>query len=106
MEIIDYLGRLIRANSMYVSIGIVATVITIYGVYLKKLVKNITKKMNIFFRFLVYVFVFAFFVGFLSAQAVNFVNKLSVGLSNLHLILGVILIFMLLSFLAKSEKQI
>ena len=106
MEIIDYLGKLLRSNSMYIAIGIVATTITIYGVYLKRLVKNTTKNMNFFLRFAIYVFVFAFVVGFFSAQAVNFLNKLSVGLSNLHLVLGVALIFAMLSLLAKNEKQI
>jgi len=106
MEIIDYLGKLLRSNSMYIAIGIVATTITIYGVYLKRFVKNTTKNMNFFFRFIIYVFVFAFVVGFFSAQAVNLLDNLSTGLSNLHLVLGVVLVFALLSLLAKNEKQI
>ncbi|MCL2844936.1 MAG: DUF3392 domain-containing protein [Chitinivibrionia bacterium] len=106
MEIIDALGKLFRSNSMYIAIGIVATTIAIYGIYIKRLVKDITKKMNFFFRFIVYVFIFAFVVGFMSAQTINFLDGLSGKLSNLHLVLGVISIFALLSLLAKNEKQI
>ena len=106
MEIIDFFGNLFRSNSMYVAIGIVATSLAIYGGHLKQLVKNITKKMNFFFRFVVYVFFFAFIIGFFSAQSVNYLNKLFANISNLHLVIGVISVFALLSLLAKNEKQI
>ena len=106
MEFVNFLAKFLHSNLIYVAIAIVATTLAIYGVYLKKALKNITKKMNFLIRFVVYVFVYAFGLGFLSAQVVILIQKLLGGLNNLHLVLAVGLVFLLLCVSAKNEKQI
>ena len=106
MDVVDFIAKFFRSNSVYVAIAIVATTLSIYGVYLKKGLKGMTKKMNFLIRFMIYVFVYAFGLGFLSAQAVILINNLLGGLSNVHLVLAVAIVFLLLSLLAKSENQI
>ena len=107
MEIVDIIAKFLRTNNaFYVAIAIIATTLSIYGVYLKKWLKNATKKLNFILRFIVYVFVFAFGLGFLSAQAVRVIAGLLVGLSNAHIVLAVTLTFLILCILAKNENQI
>jgi hypothetical protein len=106
MEFVEFIGKFLRDNLIYVAVAIVATTISIYGVYLKKAIKSMTKKMNFLFRFIVYVFVYAFGLGFLSTQAVILIAKALGGLNNAYLVLAVSLVFLLLCFLAKNENQI
>jgi|GEM_PF-1761814 len=106
MEFVNFLAKFLRENLIYVAVALVATTLAIYGVYLKKTLKKITKKMNVLFRFVIYVFVYAFGLGFLVAQAVMLIAKLLGGLNSAYLVLVVVLAFLLLCFLAKNENQI
>jgi hypothetical protein len=106
MEFVNFLAKFLRENSIYVAIAIVATTLAIYGIYLKKLLKNITKKMNFLLRFIIYVFVYAFGLGFLSAKTVKFIESSLSGLNNTYLVLAVSFVFLLLCLSAKNEKQI
>ena len=106
MQFVEFISKFLSDNSMYVAIAMVATTLSIYGVYLKKILKSMTKKMNFLIRFIIYVFVYAFGLGFLSAQVVILIKNLLDGLSDIHLILAVALVFLLLCVLAKNEKQI
>jgi len=107
MEFVYFLAKFLRENLIYVAVALVATTLSIYGVYIKKALKKITKKMNVLFRFVIYVFVYAFGLGFLVAQAVMLIAKLLKGLRDpVHLVVAVVLAFLLLCFLAKNENQI
>jgi len=106
MQIVDYIGNFLRSNLMYVAIGIVATTLTVFGIHIQRALKNLTKNMNFLIRFAIYVFVFAFGIGFLSAPTVKFMAGQLGGLSNLHLVLAVVVVFLLLCVSAKSQRQI
>ena len=107
MELVNFLAKFLHDNLIYIAVALVATTFAIYGVYLKKILKNITKKMNVLFRFVIYVFVYAFGLGFLATQAVMLIAKLLNGLKYpIHLVVAVVLAFLLLCILAKNEKQI
>lgn len=106
MEILDILAAFLRKNIMFVSISIVTTTVAIYGGYIKKALKSVTKKMNFILRFAAYVFVYAFVVGFFSTQAVIFLTRTLGGLADAYLLLITLCIFTALCFMAKSEKQI
>ena len=57
---IDYTANFLRTNILYVAIVIVATTFAVFGVYLLKALKSVTRKMNFLIRFLIYLFVYAF----------------------------------------------
>ena len=101
---IDYTANFLRSNMMYVAIGIVTTTFAVFGVYLLKALKSITRKMNFMIRFLIYIFVYAFGIGLLSALIVIFVAGRLGNLNNLHLVLTVGLVFLLLGISAKIQK--
>jgi len=106
MQVIDYIADFLRSNSMYVAIAIITTTLTIFGVHLQRALKNLTRTMNFLIRFAIYIFVFAFGIGFLSALIVKFLSGQFGHLNNLHLVLAVVVVFLLLCISAKSQKQI
>ena len=103
---IGYAASFLRSNLIYVAIGMVATAFAVFGVYLLKALKNMTRKMNFLIRFLIYIFVYAFGIGFLSALIVKFVAWWLGSLNNLNLALAVGLVFLLLGISAKLQKRI
>ena len=103
---IDYAAGFLRSNLIYVAIGIIATAFAVFGIYLLKALKSMTRKMNFLIRFLIYFFVYAFGIGILSALIVKFITARLGNLSNLHLVLAVCLVFLLLGISAKLQKRI
>ena len=106
MRIVDYIAGFLRSNSLSVAIAIVSTTLAVFGGYLLRALKSMTKKMNFLIRFLIYVFVYAFGIGFLSALIVKFIAGRLGGFNNLHLVLAVGLVFLLLCLSAKIQRQI
>ena len=106
MQIIEFIADFLRSNSTYAAVAMVTTTLAVFGVYLQKALKRMTKKMNFLIRFGVYVFVYAFGIGFLAALAVKFISGWLGGLNNLHLVSAVGLVFLLLCISAKSQRQI
>jgi len=103
---IDYAAGFLRSNLIYVAIGIIATAFAVFGIYLLKALKSMTRKMNFLIRFLIYIFVYAFGIGLLSALIVKFVTWWLGSLNNLNLVLAVSLVFLLLGISAKLQKRI
>ena len=106
MQVIDYVTNFLRANLMYVAIGIVATTFAVFGVHLLRALKNMTRKMNFLVRFLIYIVVYAFGIGLLSALTVKLITVWLGSLNNLHLVLAIGLVFLMLGISAKFQKQI
>ena len=103
---IDYTANFLRSNLMYIAIGMVATAFAVFGVYLLKALKSMTRKMNFLIRLLIYILVYAFGIGLLSALTVKFIAGRLASLNNLHLVLAIGLVFLLLGISAKIQKQI
>jgi uncharacterized membrane protein (DUF373 family) len=91
---------------LYVTVGIVTTTFAVFGIYLLKALKSLTRKMNFLIRFLIYIFVYAFGIGLLSVLIVKLIAALLGNLNNLHLVLAVGLVFLLLGIAAKIQKQV
>ncbi|MDR0304682.1 MAG: DUF3392 domain-containing protein [Chitinispirillales bacterium] len=106
VQILDYVANWLRSHTVSVSVAIVTTTIAIYGIYIGKAAKKITHNMNVIIRFAVYVFVYAFGIGFLSTYAVRYITKLLNNLDNAWLVTVICLVFSLLIYLANDEKQI
>ena len=106
MQIIEYTANVLRSYLMYVAIGIVATTFAIFGVYLLKALKNMTKKMNFLIRFIIYVLVYMFGIGLVSALVVKLITGWLGGLNSLHLVIAVSLVFLLLCISAKLQKHV
>jgi len=105
MQVVDYTANFLRSNLMYVAIGMVGTTFAVFGGYLLKALKNMTKKMNFLIRFLIYFFVYAFGIGLLSALIVKVITVWLGNLNSLHLVLTVCLVFFLLCISAKIQRQ-
>ena len=103
---IDYTAGFLRSNLIYVAIGMIATAFAVFGIYLLKALKSMTRKMNFLIRFLIYFFVYAFGIGLLSALIAKFVAGRLGSFSNLNLVLAVGLVFLLLGISAKLQKRI
>ena len=103
---IDYTANFLRSNMMYVAVGIVATTFAVFGVYILKALKSLTRKMNFLIRFLIYIFVYAFGIGLLSLLMVKVIAGRLGNLNNLHLVLAIGLVFLLLGISAKIQKQL
>ena len=55
-QMIDYAAGFLRSNLMYVAIGIIATAFAVFGFYLLKALKSMTRKMNFLIRLLIYIY--------------------------------------------------
>jgi K+ transporter len=106
MRVVEFIAGFLRSNSLSVAVAIVATTLAVFGVYLLRVLKSVTKTMNFLIRFMIYVLVYAFGIGFLSALAVKFIAGRLGGLNSLHLVLAVGLVFLVLCLSAKIQKQI
>lgn len=106
MRIIDHIADFFRSNSMYVATGIITTFFAVFGGYLLRTLKNMTKKMNFLVRFLIYFFVYALGIGILSALIVKLIAGLLCSFNNLYLVLAVCLVFLLLCISARIQKHV
>ena len=106
MEFFDKIALLIRPHSASIAIAIIATTFAVFGNDLNIALKATTKKMHFFVRFVFYILIYAFGIGFLSAAMSGFLQKLMRTLPSIHLIIFIIVIFLFLCFVAKRQKQI
>ncbi|GHV11583.1 hypothetical protein AGMMS49938_02510 [Fibrobacterales bacterium] len=106
MDFLDKMAAFVRPYCFSVAVAIVATTLAIFGGFINSVIRVASKKMHFFARFFVYILVYAFGVGFLSAVAVKFLNSFLRTLPSGYLFLFIIGVFLLLCFVARKEKQI
>jgi len=46
MDILSICADFLRKNVMFVAVAMITTTLAIYGIYIKKMVKNMTKNLN------------------------------------------------------------
>ncbi len=95
-----------REHLASISVGLVATVLVIYGGTLNAFFRKLTRKMHFFARFTLFVLLCSAGYGFLSSQAVKLTKTVLLGLPDTHLVGAVILAFVLLGFLARAGKEV
>jgi hypothetical protein len=113
MVFINQLTNFMYAHISSVSVAIVATLCAVYGDYLNLLIRrHVTGTV---WRFIIYVLIFAVGLGFVSSLLVDFLTwaawllpgKSASGFNFHYLITPlVVVIFVVLGVLAKSQKQL
>ena len=96
----------LRLHLISISVGLVATLLILYGSYINDYFKRITKSLPFVVRFALFVILCSVGYAFASSQLVRLLRMGLAQLSDLSLIGVVIGSFVLLAFLAKSEKGI
>lgn len=96
----------LRLHLISISVGLVATLLILYGSYINDYFKRITKSLPFVVRFALFVILCSVGYAFASSQLVRLLRMGLAQLSDLPLIGVVVGSFVLLAFLAKSEKGI
>ena len=89
-----------------ISVGLVATLLILYGSYINNYFKRITKSLPFVVRFALFVVLCSVGYAFASSQLVRLLKMGLRELSEFPLIGVVIGSFVLLAFLAKNEKEV
>jgi len=103
---IHQFASFLRAHMNSISVGLVATVLMLYGACINNYFKRITKSIPFLGRFILFVILCSVGYAFASSQMVRLLKKLLYQLPDLPLIGVVAACFVLLAFLAKSGKDI
>lgn len=96
----------LRDHLPSIAIGIVSTVLVIYGGAINRYVRKLTKGLPFLGRFALFVFLCSFGYGLLSSQIVKLLRDHLRALPDLHLVLVVVGAFVVLGFLARSGKEV
>jgi len=95
----------LRLHSVSISVGLISTILTIYGETINQYARKLTQKLPFLGRFAFFVILCGAGYGFISSQAVRFLRRFLMNLTDIHLILTIIIAFLVLGFLAKSSKN-
>lgn len=96
----------LRGHMPSIAVGLVATILVIYGSPMNKFFRKQTKSMHFLARFTLFVLLCSAGYGFLSSQAVKFLRDLMTGLPDVQLVLAVVGSFVALGFLARAGKEV
>jgi Protein of unknown function (DUF3392). len=106
MFYIHQFASFLRVHLTSISVGLVATLLILYGSYINDYFKRITKSLPFVVRFALFVVLCSVGYAFASSQLVRLLRFGLRQLSDFPLIGVVIGSFVLLAFLAKREKEI
>ncbi|MCF0217109.1 MAG: DUF3392 family protein [Fibrobacteraceae bacterium] len=96
----------LRLHLESISVGLVSTLLIIYGAPINAYVKKITKSMPFLARFALFVLLCSAGYAFMTSQAVRFLRHFLVGLADLPLVCGIAGAFVALAFLARAGKDV
>lgn len=100
------LAQFFRSHIPSIAVGLVATILVIYGGAINRFFRKWTRSMHFVGRFALFVVLCSAGYGFLSSQAVKFVRDQLLALRDPQLVLAVILSFVVLGFLARAGKEV
>ena len=103
---IHQFANFLRAHLNSISVGLIATLLMLYGAWINNYFKRITKSIPFIGRFALFVVLCSVGYAFASSQMVRLLRMVLRELSDLPLIGVVAGCFVLLAFLAKSGKDI
>ena len=103
---IHQFASFLRVHLNSISVGLIATLLMIYGASINNYFKRITKSFPFVGRFVLFVILCSVGYAFACSQLVRLLKMGLQQLSDLPLIGVVISCFILLAFLAKSGKDI
>ena len=103
---IHQFASFLRVHLTSISVGLVATLLILYGSYINNYFKRITKSIPFVGRFILFVVLCSVGYAFACSQMVLLLKMGLRELSDFPLIGVVIGSFVLLAFLAKNEKEV
>jgi hypothetical protein len=103
---IHQFANFLRAHMDSISVGLVATILIIYGGYINNYFKKITRSIPFLGRFALFVVLCSAGYAFLSSQMVHFLKLFLRNQADLPLIGIIAGAFIVLAFLARSGKDI
>ena len=103
---IHQFANFLRVHMDSISIGLVATLLIIYGGHINDYFKKITRSLPFLGRFALFVLLCSAGYAFLSSQAVKLLKMLLRGQADLPLIGIIAAAFVLLAFCARSGKDV
>ena len=103
---IHQFANFLRVHMDSISIGLVATLLIIYGGHINAYFKKITRSLPFLGRFALFVLLCSAGYAFLSSQAVTLLKMLLRGQADLPLIGIIAAAFVLLAFCARSGKDV
>ncbi len=106
MQFITWLSIYIRNNLQEVCFGITAVTLMIAGPTINGLFKNITGKLHWFVRYLFYIILCTAGYGFLSQVIYHGVRNWLRGQSNMLIVVWTAVIYLILAWFAKRQKDI
>ena len=103
---IHHFANFLRAHMDSISVGLVATLLMIYGAYINNYFKKITRSIPFLGRFALFVVLCSAGYAFMSSQAVRFLKMFLREQADLPLIGTIAGAFIALAFCAKSGKDV
>ncbi|NLB62744.1 MAG: DUF3392 family protein [Fibrobacter sp.] len=103
---IHEIANFVRDHLPSISVGIVSTALVIYGASINKFFRKLTRKTGVILRFVLFVLLCSFGYGFVSSQAVKWLNHTISSLKDVQLLVVVFGAFLVLGFLAKQGREI
>lgn len=100
------LAQLMRGHLPSIAVGIISTILVIYGSPINKKVLKMTKSLPFLGRFALFVFLCSFGYGLVSSQLVKWLRHFLYTLPDGHLVLSVVGAFVVLGFLAKNANEV
>lgn len=96
----------LRDHLSSISVGLVATLITIYGAHINGYFRKITKSIPFVARFALFIVLCSAGYAFLSSQAVRYLRIFLIQQKDIPLILIISGAFLVLAFLARNGKNL
>ena len=103
---IHQLANFLRIHMDSISVGLVATVLMIYGAYINNYFKKITRSIPFIGRFALFILLCSAGYAFLSSQLAKLIKMFLHGQPDLPLIGIVAGAFIVLAFCARSGKDV
>ena len=103
---IHQFANFLRLHMDSIAVGLVATLLMIYGAYINNYFKKISKSIPFVGRFALFVLLCSAGYAFISSQAVRFLKMFLRGQGDLPLIGIIAAAFLILAFLARSGKDV
>ncbi|MDR1760476.1 MAG: DUF3392 domain-containing protein [Fibrobacter sp.] len=99
-------AQFLREHLASISVGIISTLLVIYGGVINRRLKKWTKGFPLAGRLALFIIVCSFGYAFVSSQAVRYLKRFLFTLPDAQLIFAVAGAFILLGFLAKTGNDI
>lgn len=96
----------LRDHIPSIAVGLVATILVIYGNKINGFFRKQTKSLHFVARFALFILLCSAGYGFLSSQAVKLLRDTLIGLQDLHLVGAIAGSFIVLGFLARAGKEV